>query len=1075
MKKALLLLWGLFVALGAQAQQRTVTGTVTDGSTGTSLPGVSIVLKGTTSGTTSDVDGKYSIQASTDQTLVFSFIGFETFEAPVGEQTIINVTMAVSAQMLSEIVVIGYGEREKKDLTGAISNIDSKEIAKSTAMTPELAMQGRMAGVFVSTPSGNPFDRPTIRIRGVSTFGYANPLYVIDGIPVYEGGASSGDAGLQDIRSPLNIMATINPNDIESISVLKDASAAAIYGVRASNGVILITTKKGKTGKAKVEFSMQTGIQNVPKQFEMLNTPDYVSFWNDAYANNPTLAATLPAVLKSGDPAYLGNRPTFNWQDNLLNKDASISDYSVRVSGGSDKTTYYISTAFGKTNGSLVQNSLERYSLASNVTSKVNKFIEAGLNLKLSYNQANNNTGSDLAYVATAPPWQPLADPNDITGFAPSVAADFSLNPAFDLTLVNPGPLYNMSNVTYFWGPGTRANPFAWHKLNSNTYDVYRTLGNVYLQIEPIKGLKIKGSYAGDYSFNLRKSWNNYDEYRFSQTPNNPYSGHDGTAKGSYGERQSRNTNFVGEFSVNYNKSFGNHTVDIVLNAMNQETVWRFTDASSGQINSTDPDLRSVRNNPPFNGTFTGFIPRALQGYFARASYSFQSKYYLDVTVRRDGASVFAPGYRWGTFPSASAGWRISQEGFFQNLGLNFVNDLKLRGGWGELGNMETTQGFAFLSSISLTPDYALGSGNGDPYGTQYTGAALPNFPNFSLSWERVRTTNIGFDATLLNNTVTLTAEYYNRYTDGIIQSVSLPPNTGIQASADLNIANVRNAGVELQVGYNKSFGQINFNASANITTVKNRVVKLYEGTPLGGEAGRIEEGYPIGYLWGYQTGGIFRDAQQIADWKDIYADNIGTNNQQPGDMYFIDQRGNPAPGEIYNNVRDSIINQNDRVYLGKTIPGFFYGFNAGANYKGFDVSFFFQGIGDVQKYNWARAGGESMSSQTTPNQWRTVKDAWTPENASSNIPRAVVGDPNNNNRFSSRFVEDAGFMRLKNVQIGYSLPANLLSKMKVMERARIFVSGTNVFTFTDWKGIDPENDFNPPLRQWLVGLNVTF
>ncbi|HTE32757.1 MAG TPA: SusC/RagA family TonB-linked outer membrane protein, partial [Chryseolinea sp.] len=906
-------------------------------------------------------------------------------------------------------------------------------------------------------------------------------LYVIDGIPILEGGASSGFAGDQDVRSPVNIMTSINPNDIESISVLKDASAAAIYGVRASNGVILITTKKGKTGAPKVEFSAQRGVQNVVNDFDMLGTPSYTALYQEAYANNPTEAANLPNVFKPGDPGYLGNSPTYDWQKQLLNKNAIVEDYSLRVSGGSEATSYYVSAGYGKTEGSLVQNSLKRYSLASNVTSKVSKYIETGLNLKLSYNDAVDNTGSDLAYVATAPPWQPYSDPNDVTGYAPSVTAKFIENPDFDLNLLSPGPKYLFDgDPTYLWGPATRGNPFATQQLSDRTFSLIRTLGNAYLQIEPLKGLKIKGSVSADYYFNLRKEWSNYDSYRFSQTPGNPYSGHDGTAKGSYGERQSRNFNLIKELSVNYNRSFGDHNVDLLVNAMDQEQTWTFTDASSGQINSIDPALRSVPNKPPFNGTFTGRRPQALQGYLARVGYKFRDKYYLDATVRRDGSSVFAPDHRWGTFTAISGGWRITSEQFFQDLNITQINDLKFRGGWGELGNKETTQGFAYLSTISGTPDYSYGSGNGNGFGTQIAGIALPNYPNYDLSWERVSTSNVGFDATLFDNHITLTAEYYNRLTKGIIQNVSLPPNAGIQSPADLNIGNVRNNGIELQLGYNTTFGDLSFNVSGNLTTVKNRVLKLYQGTPIGGEIdqngrnGRVEEGYPIGYIWGQQVGGVFQNAQEITDWKSVYTDGVGTNNQQPGDMWFKDVNGNPEAGQILNPIPDSVINNNDRTYLGKSIAGFYYGLNLGLGYKGFDLSLFFQGVGDIQKYNFARAGGEGMSS-TGANQWTTTDNRWTVENPSGSMPRAVRNDPNSNNRFSSRFVEDADFLRLKNVQLGYTIPPALLAKTGAIDHLRIFVSATNLLTFTKWTGVDPENDFNPPTQQILIGINASF
>ena len=1086
MKRILLVCCCMALVWAADAQQRSITGKVVDASDGTALPGVSVLVKGTTIGTATDSNGSYSINASDADVLTFSFIGFESQEITVGTQSTIDVQMPPSTQQLSEVVVIGYGEREKKDVTGAISNMDSEEITKSAAMTPQLAMQGRMAGVFVGTPGGDPFARPNVQIRGVATFGFSDPLYVIDGIPVLEGGASSPFPGDQDIRSPINIMTSINPNDIESISVLKDASSAAIYGVRASNGVILITTKKGKEGRPKVELSAQRGVQNVIKKFEMLNTPDYTSLYQEAYANNPAEAGNLPSVFQEGDPDYLGNSPTYNWQNSLVNENAVVEDYSIRVGGGNEATTYYVSGGYGRTEGSLIQSNLERYSVATNVTSKISKIIETGVNLKLSYNKALDNTGTDMSYVATAPPWQPIEDSSDPTGYAPSVIINYETepNPDFDPSSVNSGPLYNLDgDPIYLYGEATRGNVFAVQKLNNTKYDLFRTLGNAYLQIEPIKGLKLKGSVSADYYFNLRKTWVNYDAYVFYQTPSNRYSGHDGTSKGSYGERQSRNFNLIKEFSINYNRSFGDHNIDVLFNAMDQRQTWSYTDASSAQVNSVDPALRNVSNRPPYNGTFTGQRTQVLQGYLGRLSYKFRDKYYLDGTIRRDASSVFADGNRVGIFPSIAAGWRISSETFFQNLEAGFIDDLKIRGGWGELGNKETTQGFAYLSTVSTTPDYAYGSGNGDPFGTQTLGAVLPNFPNYDLTWERVRTSNVGFDAILFGSRVSFTAEYYNRFTKGIIQQVSLAPNAGIRDPADLNIGNVRNSGVEVQLGYNNNVGEFTFNVSGNLTTVKNRVVQLYQGVPFGAEAnainattvGRIQEGYPIGYLWGYKTGGIFQSAQEIEDWRDNgNSDNIGTDDPQPGDMWFQDVNRDPAPGQFESPGRDSVVNNSDRTYLGKTIPGFYYGFNFGVAYKGIDLSLFFQGVGDVQKYSSARAMGEGMSSNGA-NQWTTTNGRWTIENPSTTMPRAVRNDPNSNNRSSDRFVEDAGFLRLKNVQVGYTFPSTLLPKSGTIDRVRIYFSATNLFTITNWDGIDPENDFNPPTRQVMLGLNASF
>jgi TonB-linked SusC/RagA family outer membrane protein len=499
-------------------------------------------------------------------------------------------------------------------------------------------------------------------------------------------------------------------------------------------------------------------------------------------------------------------------------------------------------------------------------------------------------------------------------------------------------------------------------------------------------------------------------------------------------------------------------------------------------VNYSDPQFRGISNQPPYTQGFAGIQQEDdLIGYFARLSYKYKEKYYLDATFRYDGSSRLAPGHKWDKFPSFAAAWRISSEDFFPKT--DFINDLKLRGGWGKLGNYQSAGYYEFISRISLTPDYPLGSGNGDPFGTQYQAAALPGFPNTALTWEKVKTTSAGFDAQLFNNHVSLTAEYYNKITYGIIQSVSLPPNTGIQDPADLNVAEVRNRGIEIDAGYNAKLGPVNFTVSGNITTVSNKVVKLYGGTPLGDEMGRIEEGYSMFYLWGYKVGGIFQSQADIDAWRQTHADvNIGQDlsnssngiQYKPGDMYFQDVHGNPRDAkERYSPLPDSLINGNDRTYLGKTIPGYYYGLNIGANWKGIDISIFFQGVGDVQKYNSVRAGLESMSSLA--NQWTTTLDRWTPDHHSTSTPRAVYGDPAQAARISDRFVEDASYLRLKNLQIGYSIPKKFLNDLGFIQNLHIYGAAVNLFTITPYTGLDPENDFIPPTQQFLFGVNATF
>ena len=1077
----------------ALSQSVMIKGRVSDSLSKNALQGVNIIVKGNNKiGTVSEAKGDFKINAPVGSVLRITAVNYKPVEIEITGQKFLDVSLSPESSELDEVVVIGFGTRKKKDVTGAISTVSSKDIGKSTAMSPEMALQGHAPGVFVESGGGDPQSRPIIRIRGVNTFGYSDPLYVVDGVPIYEGGAGVTDGAVGDIRSPINIFSLINPEDIQSISVLKDASAAAIYGVRASNGVILITTKKGEMGKPKIDASLSYGVQNIPKLIPMLNTQQYFSLVSEAYNNNPDMntGAVIPIGTKFGglyspdSSIYAGNSPTYNWQKQLLNQNAPLQNYSVRVSGGSQGLSYYYSGGYSKTESPLKSNNLERYSIATNIDSKISKVFSAGLTLRLVEENALDNTQTDLPTMAQSIPFEPFFDKNDPTGFNPVTAGSFVPNPDYDPTLLSPGAPYNFApgDPRLLWGPQTRFNVFAFQALNNSSYNLYYVLGNAYVQIEPFSGLKIKGSYGGNYYVNLRKSWTSGDQWRFSQTPGNPYSGQDGNSKGTYGERQGRTININKELTVHYNHTFaGVHNVDILLGASNEYANWKLNDLS-GQVNYSDPQFRGISNQPPYTSGSAGILQEDdLIGYLSRLSYNYDEKYYFDVTLRHDGSSRLAPGHKWGYFPSFAAAWRISSEKFFPKT--DFINDLKLRGGWGKLGNYQSAGYYEFLSGVSLTPDYTLGSGNGNPYGTQLQGAALPSFANTNLTWEKVKTTSLGLDAILLHYHVNLTVDYYNKITYGIIQSVSLPPNTGIQNPADLNIGEVRNKGFEFDAAYHAKVRNINFNVSGNLTTVNNKVLKLYGGTPLGDEFGRIEEGYSMFYLWGYKMGGIFQSQADIDKWRQSHADvNVGQdlNNQsdgyqyKPGDMYFQDVHGNPTNAkERYSPKPDSIINSNDRTYLGKTIPGYYYGFNVGANWKGIDISIFFQGVGDVQKYNTVLAGLDGMSGLA--NASANTLNRWTTENHSTTIPRAVYGDPAQANRISDRFVENAGYLRLKNVQLGYSLPKKLMDRLGFIQSFRFYLGAVNLFTVTSYTGYDPENDQVPPTRQFLAGLNLNF
>ncbi|RYY30096.1 MAG: TonB-dependent receptor [Chitinophagaceae bacterium] len=1084
----------LLVSVGISAfcfAQQTLSGRVTDSTSNQGLANISVFVKGTTRGTVTNANGEFRIAASEGEILVISAVSYLPYEFIVGRETALGtITLRSSNASLNEVVVIGYGQRQRKDVTGAVSQIGSKEIEKSTAISPELALQGRASGVFVSSQGGDPQSRATVRIRGVNTFGNAEPLYVIDGVPIYEGGSGVTGGATGDIRSPINIFSMINPQDIESVSVLKDASAAAIYGVRASNGVIIVTTKKGKSGKPKVELSSTVGIQNIPKTYDVLNTQDYYVFAKEMYLANPDANTSFEQKFgpryDAANPLYAGNNPSYDWQKELLNKDALMQDHSVRVTGGSESTTYFVSFGYSNQESPLKSNELKRYSVAANIESKISRILSTGITMRLIQEDAKVNTQSDLATMASTIPFQPIYDNADRTGFAPASAGTFVPNTAYDPTKLDAGAPFNFApgDPRRLWGDQTRFNVFAFQRYNDNNYDLKRALGSAYVQIEPLPGLRLRGTLGADWYMNLRKSWSDLLEgWRFSQTPGNPYSNQNGEAKGNYGERRGTTQNINKELTLNYSKIFfKEHSVDVVLNASYQYARWDVSDLS-GRVNFTDPQLRSITNQPPYTNGFASILQEdALVGYMGRLSYKYSDKYYLDVTFRRDGSSRLAPGHKWDNFPSFAAAWRISSEKFFPKI--EVLNDLKLRGGWGRLGNVNSAGFYKYISGVSLTSDYPLGSGNGNGVGSQVQATRLPDFANTALTWEKLKTFNIGLDAQLFNNHVSFTAEYYDKTTFDIIQSVALPPNTGIQNNADLNVATVKNTGVEFQLGYNGKIGPVDFNVSGNLTTVKNRVKSLNGGTPINGEGDRVEEGYSMFYLWGYKVGGIFQNQAEIDAWRRVYADasiNQSRTNPtagyqyKPGDMYFQDVYGNPrAPKERYSKLPDSLINSNDRSYLGKTIPGFFYGFNFGASYKGFDIGIFFQGVGDVQKYNSVRAGLEGLGGLA--NQSVTALERWTPANPSSSMPRAVYNNASNPGRFSDRFVEDAGYMRLRNLQLGYSIPSTLLTKSGFIQNFRIFVTGVNLFTITNWTGLDPETDFNTPTtRQFLVGINATF
>lgn len=1038
-------------------QQQRVTGRIVDSVTGEPIIGANIVVEGTTMGTISDVDGNFSLDLNRpDAILVISYLGYTTERVIYTGQTGIEVRMVADVKKLDEIVVIGYGSRQKKDLTGAVVQINSSEITKQVTMSPELSMQGKMAGVFVSNPGASPTARPTIRIRGVSTLGYNDPLYVIDGIPLTEGGASSSSARTQDQRGDVNIFNLINPNDIESISVLKDASATAIYGVRASNGVILITTKRGSEGKPRIDVNASYGMQNIFKRYDVVNMQEYVDMSLEAYNANTALAKDqYYPFFDKNSPDYLGNSKNYSkdWLNAALVENAPVQDYNISVSGGNKMSNYAVGSGYSKQQSPIYNDNFDRISFFLNSDHKLTSWLKVGESYRFVYSRFNDASTPNFSDMLLVVPWQPFYDPNGPLGFAPT------------------GRTVNGKFVPYGYGLGTRNNFQAIDNFTETQRNILRNMGTFYAEVSPVKGLRIKGTFSFDYYTNKRESYAEPSRGLFENSRGTLYTGEGNT----YGQRINENINLVKELLVGYNGKFGNHSVDIVLNAMDQTVKWNNTQLSvtkNSPVVSWEQRYINEGWDPLSKGGLYERYPSGLQGYMGRMSYNYASKYYFDATVRRDGTSKFGPGYKWGTFPSFAAAWRVTSEKFMEKV--TWLDDLKIRGGWGQTGNQETRD-YAFLSMVNVNPKAGFGvtSGTLTGDGIIYQAAALGDFPISNMSWETVTNTTFGFDAVMLRNRFTFTAEYYNRLTDGILQTISIPQVVGALNNPVVNLAKVENSGFEFQAGFNDKIGKVGYNVSANFTTVKNVVKNLYRGQPSTSGNSRIEEGYSMNFIYGYKTDGIFQTADEVAAWRAKTSDAGRESQKSPGDVRFVDLYGAPTAddpaGALKHYAPDGKIDANDMTYLGKTIPGYYYGINLGLNYKNFDLSMNFRGVGDVQRIN--TKGLQSIAGGGL-NFYTDYRNRWTTTNPSNTIPRAIQGDPSGNNRISDRHVQDAGFFRFQNIQVGYSFDAALLKRVGI-SGIRCYVSGSNLFVISPYDDLDPEDITTP--TTFTVGAHLSF
>lgn len=975
-------------------QSLSISGKVTDAAG--ALPGVSITEKGTTNGTLTDGNGNYKLNVKDENAiLVFSFLGYSGQEVPVAGKTFVNVVLTENVKALNEVVVVGYGTQKKKDVTGAVTSVNIKEISSQPVPDIGQAIEGRAAGVQALT-SGSPGSNVTIRVRGVGTINNADPLLVIDGVPT-------------DV--PLN---TLNPDDVASFDVLKDASAAAIYGSRGANGVVLITTKKGSAGASHLNVNAFAGVQKATNMVKLLNASQFAQLNNELLANNNQ--STNPAY---ANPKSLGAGT--NWLDALF-RTAPIQSYTLSYSGGTDKSDYYVSGSVLDQKGIVIGTGYRRYTVQFNGNNKVLKWLKFGNNITLNHDEKPSGS-------------------YDIRGA-------MSANPA--------QPIYNADGT--YAGPvgqpqfyGDVKNPIATANLVKNNTEGYNLLGSVYAEATILPGLTFKTTGGMQASFFNSRTWSPKYNYQPIPQPN------------SYlAEQYNKSITYTWDNFLTYDKFFGkDHHLTLLAGTDAQSNAYHF---AGGNVSGFASDVTQQLNNGTLNPVLQGDGSEwSLLSYVGRANYAFKDRYLLTATIRRDGSSRFGDNNKYGTFPSASLAWRVTQEPFFKNI--TFFDDLKIRAGYGETGN-QNIGNYSFASVLTS----AVYNFNG----TVVPAEIALNAANPNLHWETVKQSNLGIDATFLHQRITLNVDGYIKKTTGMLVPINLPISTGYSGAAPYgNAGNVENKGIEIAVASKNLTGAFTWTTSANISFNKNKITALSDNTSLfGGNIGLNGNininavNHPINSFYGFVTQGIF---QTQFDVDAHAAQQTGVdpyNRTSPGDIRFKD----------LNN--DNVINDADRTYIGNPNPKFIYAMNNTFSYKGFDLSVFLQGVHGNKIFNANNVYQESMA--VAQNQTIRVLGRWEGEGTSNSIPRAIYNDPNKNSRISDRFVEDGSYLRIKTATLGYTVPS-LYMKRIGFSSARLYVSGQNLFTFTKYTGFDPEVGSNgidfsvyPVTRTISLGINLT-
>jgi len=1032
MKRLLLLVIILSATLSLFAQ-RTVDGTVTDSKTGETLIGVTIQIKGTTSGTISDVSGKYHLvsdQLSATSVLLYSYIGYTTTEQILGSQSVIDIKLNPELVMLDELVVIGYGSTKKRNVLGAVAKVDSKELNKLPVASVAQALQGRAAGVSVTQNTGAPGEGVRVRIRGIGSINSGNePLYIVDDIPT------------------ANALDILSPGDIENITVLKDASSAAIYGSRANNGIVLITTKKGVKGKTRVTYHGQTGFQKPTRLTKMVNTADYITIYNEA-ANNDNafmpLGLPLRKLITPDDAAGFAD---VDYLKELF-QTTPVNSHELSISGGNGATNYLISASYFDQKGTIKSTGYSRGTVRLDVNTEVSKWLSGGMSMLVGISStdmigssgdgAGGNGGSVIRYAFFRNPAIPVQFDNGTYVDRPS---EYFGNQIYDS----------------FLGDGYSPLGMTAHNDNNRKDDSY--LGKAYFTAKLAKDLKFTTNFGMDYrNSNSRQFFPTWGTEKRINNPN------------GLNISNERNANWTINNVLNYETKFGeSHTFSAMVG-------FEAIKNSGKALYASDQDFPVEQKELIFIGKGSGKFVKSTQSawgsslasFFGRASYDFKGKYYVSGTLRRDGSSKFIKDNKWGTFYSLSAGWALKQENFLKDV--TWLENLKLRLGYGAIGNQDITNN-AEKDRISPNYNYPFG-------GVSYNGYAQSALGNENLKWETSNQYNAGLDVGLLKGALAFSVDYYYKITVNQLVTASNPPSVGYAGAPVINNGSVLNNGIELEATYRKTKNEWGYSISGNLAYLNNEVLKLE--APLvralvetGTYATRVVEGQPIGSFYMLEMDGIFQNQT------DILLSAFQGNNIHPGDVKFKD------------NFKDGRIDEKDRVYLGSAIPKLTAGINFAANYKNFDLSVFFQGTYGNKIYSQLNQDIEGFYRGFTVTQ-RYFDNRWTGEGTSNTQPRASWNAKSNNAMPSSRFLEDGSYLRLKNLQFGYSIPDKLI-KVIGLSKARIYASGTNLLTLTKYSGLDPEMTVSnnsqgegdgaagidwgtyPPAMTIMLGIDITF